>query len=70
MRHSASNPAILMRLDFSGASGPVAATNLKDDSPMKITRIGSQPSGKGQETWFTGTVRVDPLFQTEDPARV
>ncbi|WP_234732346.1 (R)-mandelonitrile lyase [Acidocella facilis] len=37
---------------------------------MKITRIGSQPSGKGPETWFTGTVRVDPLFQTEDPARV
>ena len=36
---------------------------------MKITRAGSQPSAKGPETWFTGTVRIDPLFQTEAPAR-
>ena len=36
---------------------------------MKITRAGSQPSVKGPETWFTGTVRIDPLFQTEAPAR-
>jgi quercetin dioxygenase-like cupin family protein len=37
---------------------------------MKITRIGTQPSGKGPADWFTGTVRIDPLFQTEEPARV
>ncbi len=37
---------------------------------MKITRNGSQPSGKGNEAYFTGIVRVDPLFQTEEPARV
>ncbi len=37
---------------------------------MKITRIGSQPSGKGPADWFTGTVRVDPLFTADDPARV
>jgi len=37
---------------------------------MKITRIGAQPSGKGPASWFTGTVRVDPLFQADDPARV
>ena len=36
---------------------------------MKITRNGSQPSGKGPGEWFTGTVRVDPLFQPEAPAR-
>ena len=30
---------------------------------MEITRIGSQPSGKGPADWFTGTVRIDPLFQ-------
>src|SRR5215467_5819221 len=29
---------------------------------MEITRIGSQPSGKGPEDWFTGAVRIDPLF--------
>jgi quercetin dioxygenase-like cupin family protein len=37
---------------------------------MQITRVGSQPSGKGPAEWFTGTVRVDPLFQAPDPARV
>jgi quercetin dioxygenase-like cupin family protein len=37
---------------------------------MRITKAGSQPSSKGPADWFTGTVRVDPLFQTEAPARV
>ena len=36
---------------------------------MEITRIGTLPSTKGPEDWFTGTVRIDPLFQTEAPAR-
>ena len=29
---------------------------------MEIQRIGSQPSRKGPSDWFTGTVRIDPLF--------
>ena len=37
---------------------------------MDITRIGSRPSGKGPADWFTGTVRIDPLFEAPDPARV
>ena len=37
---------------------------------MEIKRIGSQPSGKGPADWFTGTVRIDPLFDRPDPARV
>ena len=37
---------------------------------MDIKRNGSRPSGKGPEDWFTGTVRVDPMFQVGDPARV
>jgi quercetin dioxygenase-like cupin family protein len=37
---------------------------------MEIKKIGSQPSGKGPEGWFTGTVRIDPLFQPDAPARV
>ena len=37
---------------------------------MDIKRIGSQPSGKGPAEYFTGTVRVDPLFEAADPARV
>ena len=36
---------------------------------MEIKRIGSQPSNKGPADWFTGTVRVDPLFQANAPAR-
>ena len=37
---------------------------------MEIRRAGSQPSGKGPSDWFTGTVRIDPLFGAPDPARV
>src|ERR1035437_2429927 len=36
---------------------------------MEIKRSGSQPSGKGPADWFTGTVRIDPLFQPKEPAR-
>ena len=36
---------------------------------MEIKRIGSQPSSKGPTDWFTGTVRIDPLFQASAPAR-
>ena len=37
---------------------------------MEIKQNGSQPSYKGPEDYFTGTVRVDPLFDAPDPARV
>lgn len=37
---------------------------------MDIKRAGSQPSGRGQAEYFTGSVRVDPLFAPPDPARV
>ena len=36
---------------------------------MEIKRVGSQASAKGPTDWFTGTVRIDPLFQAPDPAR-
>ena len=36
---------------------------------MEIKRIGSQPSGKGPPEYFTGAVRIDPLFQANDPGR-
>ena len=36
---------------------------------MEIKRSGSQPSGKASADWFTGTVRIDPLFQPNAPAR-
>jgi quercetin dioxygenase-like cupin family protein len=37
---------------------------------MEIKRGGSQPSSKGPPEYFTGMVRVDPLFQAPEPARV
>jgi quercetin dioxygenase-like cupin family protein len=36
---------------------------------MDIKRNGTQPSNKGPTDWFTGMVRIDPLFQTNAPAR-
>ncbi|TPI47632.1 cupin domain-containing protein [Mesorhizobium sp. B2-9-1] len=37
---------------------------------MNILRAGSRPSGKGPSDWFTGAVRIDPLFNPFDAARV
>jgi quercetin dioxygenase-like cupin family protein len=37
---------------------------------MDIKRCGSQPSGQGPAAYFTGAVRVDPLHDAPDPARV
>ena len=37
---------------------------------MDIKRPGTQPSNKGPAEYFTGTVRIDPLFSPPDPARV
>ena len=37
---------------------------------MKIKRSGSQPSCRGPAEYFTGTVRIDPLFEAAEPARV
>jgi len=36
---------------------------------MEIKRNGSRPSGKGPEAWFTGAVRIDPLFQPDERTR-
>lgn len=42
---------------------------LERNSTMEIKRVGSRPSGKGPVDYFTGTVRIDPLFEAADPAR-
>ena len=51
------------------AQGPNIPTQPRNGS-MQITRSGSQPSAKGPPDYFTGPVRVDPLFQAGDAARV
>ena len=50
------------------ASANAAPTRSKEPH-MEIKRIGSRPSGKGPAEWFTGTVRIDPLFEAPAPAR-
>jgi quercetin dioxygenase-like cupin family protein len=37
---------------------------------MEVKRSGAQPSSKGPGDWFTGNVRIDPLFPAVDPSRV
>ena len=37
---------------------------------MEIKRSGTQSRGKGPASWFTGIVRIDPLFEAPEPARV
>ena len=37
---------------------------------MEIKRSGSQPSRKGPAEYFTGTVRIDPVFDAPEPARI
>jgi quercetin dioxygenase-like cupin family protein len=44
-------------------------TSDERNSEMEIKRSGSQHSSKGPDDWFTGTVRIDPLFQANAPAR-
>src|SRR6516165_4862795 len=58
--------AVLASARFSFASDLMMGRNGR----MDIKRNGSRPSGKGPEAWFTGAVRVDPLFQVGDPLRV
>ena len=50
---------------FSAAS----AASAEESQAIKITRSGSQPSEKGPAEYFTGPVRVDPLFNASDPSR-
>jgi quercetin dioxygenase-like cupin family protein len=37
---------------------------------MDIKRCGSRPSGKGPAEYFTGVVRIDPVIEAAEPARV
>ena len=41
-----------------------------EDGALEIRKSGTQPSQRGPGEWFTGTVRLDPLFSAPQPARV
>ncbi len=53
-----------------GAGGGAGFAATERTMRMQITRAGTQPSRPGPADWFTGTVRIDPLFQAPEPARV
>lgn len=57
---------------LAAASAAVAQTPRTQgrNGTMQITRSGSQPSRKGPAEYFTGAVRVDPMFQAPEPGRV
>lgn len=40
-----------------------------NDSGQTIIRSGTKPSIKGPDTWFTGSVRIDNMFQAAAPGR-
>jgi 4-carboxymuconolactone decarboxylase len=52
----------------SEASGREAVAN-EDSQKITITRSGSQPSRQAPTEYFTGSVRIDPLFQAKDPSQ-
>jgi quercetin dioxygenase-like cupin family protein len=64
------NPAPLRALDYNQRRPAGLRRKAKEQSAMEIKRSGSRPSGKGPPEYFTGAVRVDPLFEAPDPARV
>ena len=37
---------------------------------MEIKRVGSQQTSEGPVDWFTGSVRIEPVFEAPEPARV
>ena len=65
-RHALATGGALVAL----ATGPVFAQSTERNIAMQIRRAGSQPSAKGPADYFTGTVRVDPMFPATAPSRV
>ncbi|HBO7581056.1 (R)-mandelonitrile lyase [Pseudomonas aeruginosa] len=50
--------------------GLSSASAAEQQEPIKVTRVGTQPSSAGGDQNFTGSVRVDSRFQASAPARV
>ena len=71
-RHMLAATASFAGLAAAGAAAAQAPTvpTRQRNGTMEIKRSGSQPSRKAPAEYFTGAVRVDPLFQAPDPARV
>jgi quercetin dioxygenase-like cupin family protein len=46
------------------------AQQMERKATMKIDRNGSRPSTKGAQDYFSGSVRVEPVFQVGEPMRL
>jgi quercetin dioxygenase-like cupin family protein len=62
--------AALAAAGRAGAQAPIPTSSTRRNGTMEIKRSGSQPSRKRPVEYFTGAVRVDPLFAAPEPARV
>ena len=63
--------AMLLSLSLLCLAGALAGQELASEANKKLQRIsqaGSQPSVKGPAEYFTGDVRIDPLFPANDSA--
>jgi 4-carboxymuconolactone decarboxylase len=60
----------MMKKTLTALAAPLCllASSLADAQQISITRAGSQPSRAGPAEYFTGSVRVEPLFETKDPS--
>ena len=68
---SATGPASPRSGSGAWSAGPASIGPVERNrgTHVEIRRAGSQPSARGPADWFTGTVRLDPLFSAPDPAR-
>jgi hypothetical protein len=68
MRIMAANHMPLHPVDSRSSAGGETVKSIKRET-MEIKRNSSQPSGRGPAEYFTRAIRIDTLFQADDPAR-
>src|SRR3982751_2609149 len=61
---------LLLLAQMTAQAAAANSSTKERNATMEIKRAGSQASTKGPAAWFTGNVRIDPLFQAPDPALV
>ena len=69
LRNTAAATALGIPAILRAQTGASLTQTKTKNTHMEIKRSGSQPSSKGPADWFTGAVRIDPLFQANAPAR-
>ena len=67
MKYTAMLLSLSILVSVSVCAGQALAAEAANKS-QTISRAGSQPSFKGPAEYFTGNVRVDPLFPANDSA--